>query len=71
MNSKRNILYKFKVWPVHNDLLLLTRSTHLQGNDFVLLGHLKRGGGKKGKFDNSVRKLQHRGNKTFCKIFFP
>jgi hypothetical protein len=40
-------------------------------NDIVLLGHLKRFGGKMGEFDNSVRKLQHQGNKTCCKIFFP
>jgi hypothetical protein len=40
-------------------------------NDIVLLGHLKRFGGKIGEFDNSVRKLQHQGNKTCYKTFMP
>jgi hypothetical protein len=29
--------------------------------------HLERGGGKRGEFDNSVRKIQHQGNKTCYK----
>jgi hypothetical protein len=40
-------------------------------NDIVLLGHLKRFGGKMGEFDNSVKKLQHQGAKTCYKTFMP
>jgi hypothetical protein len=46
MNSKRDILYNIKVRSIHNDLLLLARFMPIHRNDFVLLGHLKRFGGK-------------------------
>jgi len=65
--SKRNILYKIKIWSVRNDLLLFARSTPIPRNDVILLGHLERVEGKRGEFDNSVRKIQHQGNKTCYK----
>jgi hypothetical protein len=57
--SKRNILYKIKIWSVRNDLLLFARSTPIPRNDVILLGHLEKVEGKMGEFDNSVRKIQH------------
>jgi hypothetical protein len=65
--SKRNKLYKIKIWSVRNDLLLFARSTPIPGNVVILLGHLERVEGKMGEFDNSVRKIQHQGNKTCYK----
>jgi hypothetical protein len=65
--SKRNILYKIKIWSVRNNLLLFASSMPIPRNDIILLGHLERVEGKMGEFDNSVRKIQHQGNKTCYK----
>jgi len=48
LQKEQDILYNTKVWPVHNELLLLARSTPLQGNDFVLLLSSEKGWGKNG-----------------------
>jgi hypothetical protein len=48
LQKEQDILYKTKVWLVHNELLLLARSTLLQGNDFVLLLSSEKGWEKNG-----------------------
>jgi hypothetical protein len=36
--SKRNILYKIKIWSVRNDLLLFASSTPISRNDVIWKG---------------------------------
>jgi hypothetical protein len=67
LQKEQNILYNTMVWPAHYELSLSARSMPLQGKTSSYCCHLERGGGKRGEFDNSVRKIQHQGNKTCYK----